>query len=84
MFNEKYKPVIVPFIRRIFRVGIGYKKISCYVAYCGMCGNPINKYTCREFCRYCRCSVDWTGTRHIPWNRFKTDENAIKNTIDRI
>lgn len=69
---EKIKPVLTP-IKITTKHGHTYRVISRYVAQCGNCGEPLDKWGDRYFCQFCKFTVDWskcdkqteTRDRHI-------------------
>lgn len=85
--QEKCKPVVVPYKHRVNKYINNIKSVkyhTSYMAYCGVCGNPINKYTSYKYCTFCRHDVDWSDTDHIPYRKFKLHEYAYKMTVDKI
>lgn len=54
MENNKTEPLLIPYHYKW--KGVNKSK---YVAYCGICGNPIERATSKIYCQYCHSLVDW-------------------------
>lgn len=70
---DKNKPVLIPY--KYYWNGRNRTK---YVAYCGVCGNPIARATSKIFCCYCRSGMDWEGTP--PIQKYILTDRAISLT----
>ena len=66
----KVKPVIVPYNAK------KHKGRNKYIAFCGECGNPIEKATAKKHCPYCMAKLNWEDTPY--YTRFTLTDNAIK------
>ena len=70
------KPIIIRYNKE------KHKGRDKYVAYCGICGNPIDKYTSTRFCRFCGIKQDWNDTPY--YTRYALTEKAINWCYSKI
>ena len=75
--KETTRPVLVPYTYKW-----NDKKHTKYVAYCGICGNPIARATSKIFCCHCGKLVDWTDAP--PLQKYILTDRAIKLTQNKI
>lgn len=73
MSKNKEKPLLIPY--KYYWNGRNRTK---YVAYCGICGNPIARATSKIFCCHCGNLVDWSDAP--PIQKYILTERAIELT----
>ena len=73
MENNKFEPLLIPYHYQ----WNGKNKMK-YVAYCGVCGNPIERATSKIFCRYCHSLVEWADKP--PIQAYILTERSIRLT----